>query len=161
MKSMNEGCIACDLLTGRKELPGGIIYKTKYWAVDHCIGPLPVGTLIIKPLRHVLTFPDLTKEEAKEYGPLLYRVSGVVKKISKADQVYICLWSHVNYATGEDFSPGHIHVVVQPAWNDQREKFENPGPYLQVQMFSENKLPPKDKVENFCEKARSLMKKYE
>ena len=84
-----EGCLACDLTAGRKDLPGGRIYANKHWVVESCVGPLPVGTLIIKPLRHVLTFPDLTEQEAAEYGPLLHKVSRVVKELAKAESELI------------------------------------------------------------------------
>jgi hypothetical protein len=49
-----EGCLACDLLAGRRPLPGGTIAETPHWAVQHCVGPLGVGTLIVKPKRHVV-----------------------------------------------------------------------------------------------------------
>jgi len=43
------GCVACDLTSGRKPLPGGVIVETGLWRVEHSVGPLGVGTLIIKP----------------------------------------------------------------------------------------------------------------
>jgi hypothetical protein len=46
-------CIACDLSAGRAPLPGGLIHRTQHWLVEHCIGPLGIGTLIVKPERHV------------------------------------------------------------------------------------------------------------
>jgi hypothetical protein len=44
-----KGCLACDLIAGRIELPGGVIAATKHWRLEHCVGPLGVGTLIVKP----------------------------------------------------------------------------------------------------------------
>ena len=106
-----DGCIACDLMDGRMALPGGRIHETDHWVVEHCIGPLPVGTLILKPRRHCLHIWDLTDPEVTELGPLLRRTSGVVSQIVEADQVYSLLWSHM------DGQPGHIHFVLQPARN--------------------------------------------
>ena len=34
-----EGCLACDLTNGRAFLPGGVIFETDDWLVEHCIGP--------------------------------------------------------------------------------------------------------------------------
>jgi hypothetical protein len=51
--AMND-CLACDLTEGRVPLPGGLIHETSRWRVEHCVGPLGVGTLIVKPKRHVL-----------------------------------------------------------------------------------------------------------
>lgn len=36
--------------------------------VEHCVGPLGVGTLIVKPERHVVHVADLTAEEAASMG---------------------------------------------------------------------------------------------
>lgn len=147
--SDGESCLACDLTAGRQPLPGGIILRADHWTVEHCIGPLGVGTLIVKPLRHVLRFADLTRDEAAEFGTLMQRVSEAVLAETGADQTYICEWSHAG------FTPGHIHFVVQPAWNSQRERYALPGPFLQVAMFEENAPLAEVEVVAFCEKMRS------
>lgn len=56
------GCLACDLSEGRLELPGGAIVETDTWRVEHSVGPLGVGTLIVKPKRHVVHVADLTED---------------------------------------------------------------------------------------------------
>ncbi|HUF54195.1 MAG TPA: hypothetical protein VMR52_10540 [Dehalococcoidia bacterium] len=53
--------------------------------------------------------------------------------------------------------PGHIHFVVQPAYNRQGEEHERPGPFLQVDMFHANEAPPTDEVEAFCDEARGVI----
>lgn len=144
--SEGEGCLACDLTAGRQPLPGGVIHQTKHWSVEHCIGPLGAGTLIVKPMRHVVRFADLTSDEAAEFGPLLHRVTAAVLTETSADQTYVCEWSHAGWA------PGHIHFVVQPAWDSQREKYERPGPFLQVAMFEEATPLDENAVAEFCER---------
>lgn len=52
------GCLACDLTAGRRPCPGGRIDETPGWVVEHCVGPLGVGTLIVKPKRHVIRVAD-------------------------------------------------------------------------------------------------------
>ncbi|NKB69384.1 MAG: hypothetical protein GKR89_20120 [Candidatus Latescibacteria bacterium] len=106
-----EGCLACDLTAGRTELPGGCFYGTDWWVVEHCIGPHPLGTLILKPRRHCLHIWDLNDEEAAQLGPVMRRVTGAIPQLVEADQVYCFLWSHMNGL------PGHIHYVLQPARN--------------------------------------------
>ncbi len=54
---------ACDLAAGRIDLPGGRIHATPGWVVEHCLGPLGVGTLIVKPVRHVVSAAELTDVE--------------------------------------------------------------------------------------------------
>jgi diadenosine tetraphosphate (Ap4A) HIT family hydrolase len=43
------------------------------------VGPLGVGTLIVKPLRHCVHVWDLTAEETLELGPLLALVAGAIR----------------------------------------------------------------------------------
>lgn len=147
--SEGEGCLACDLTAGRQPLPGGTILQTGHWAVEHCIGPLGVGTLIVKPLRHVVRFAELTAKETAEFGPLVQRVAAAVLAETGADQTYICEWSHMGFIVG------HIHFVVQPAWDSQREKFARPGPFLQVAMFDANEAMDAGEIDAFCEKVRA------
>jgi len=65
------GCVTCDLTEGRGDVPGGVIHATDHWIVDHCFGPLGVGTLIVKPKRHVVHVWNLTEGETAELGPVL------------------------------------------------------------------------------------------
>lgn len=146
-----EGCLACDLTAGRLDLPGGRIFSTSRWVVEHCTGPLGVGALIAKPMRHCLHVWDLTEEEAAELGPLLQTASQTIRTILEPDQVYVCLWSHAGWA------PGHLHFVLQPSWNRLREAHERPGPFLQVDMFEANELPPRGEVEAFAQRASDII----
>ncbi len=144
-------CLACRLTAGDEPLPGGRILATDHWVVEHCVGPLGVGVLIVKPLRHCLYLGDLTPDEAQELGPLLQQVSRVVQDLTQADQVYACLWSHGNW------QPVHIHFVVQPVSNDLRQTYPQQGPALQTAMFQNGPLPDPDAVEAFCQRARQAL----
>lgn len=145
-----ENCLACDLSAGKRELPGGVIYSSCFWVIEHCIGPLPVGTLICKPRRHCVHVWELTDDEAEELGPLLRDASRVIQQLSQPDQVYVCLWSHAGW------HPGHIHFVLQPVWRDQAAQHTQPGPMLQVELFEANQAPPAAEVERYADKARGL-----
>lgn len=146
-----ENCLACNLTSGKQDLPGGRIYATKHWVVEHCIGPLGVGTLVVKPFRHCIHFWELTEEEVSELGPLLRRIAKTIEFILKPDQIYICLWSHAGW------KPGHIHFVLQPSWNHLQQKHDNPGPFLQIDMFKANELPPRNEIEQFAAKAKEIL----
>ena len=76
------------------------------WRVEHCVGPLGAGTLIVKPVRHVTAVADLSDSESSALGPLLQLASKVAGELVGAEQVYNCLWSH---AGGVRL---HIHYVV-------------------------------------------------
>jgi diadenosine tetraphosphate (Ap4A) HIT family hydrolase len=131
-------------------LPGGLIHRSAFWLVEHCIGPLGLGTLIVKPERHVTSVADLAVAEAAELGPLLRRASQVAKELVQAEQVYNCLWSH---AGGR---PVHIHYVIQPVTAEQLTHFGTHGPALQVAMFEDEDVPHPDDVERFADAARVL-----
>ncbi len=150
-----DECLACDLMSGKKELPGGRIYETTYWVVEHCIGPFGVGTLIVKPKRHCLHVWELDEDEAREVGPLLRRVAATIRAIVQPDQVYVCLWSHAGW------EPVHIHFVVQPAWNDLRHTHDKPGPYLQTDMAAAGAYPTREAVEAFAATARAILQSVE
>ena len=145
---MTRPCEACDLTNGQALLLGGRVFQTAHWVVEHCVGALGVGALIVKPFRHTLHVSDLTAEEAAELGPLLQRTTHVIQTLASADQVYVCLWSHAGW------EPVHIHFVLQPAWNGLRERYPGPGPMLQLSMFSEGAALDPGAVQQFCDRAR-------
>ncbi|MGW0648643.1 HIT family protein [Streptomyces umbrinus] len=95
-------CMACRLTSGTEHLPGGTVHRTALWVVEHCVGPLGLGTLVVKPLRHVLHIADLTPPESAELGPLLRRVAAAVTAVTRPEQVYICLWSHAGAVPHEE-----------------------------------------------------------
>lgn len=143
-------CYACNLANGTENLIGGLIAQTQFWRVEHCMGCLGVGTLIVKPKRHVIHVWKLSTAEAREMGLVLKETSRVVKMIADCNQTYVCLWSHAGW------KPVHIHYVIQPAYNSQQEQFTNPGPSLQQEMFAQNNPLPVSEVEQFCERARAI-----
>jgi len=142
-------CMACQLTAGERELAGGRIFQTEHWVVEHCIGTLGVGTLILKPFRHIVGLADMSDAEAAELGPLMQRATLVIEALTNADQVYACLWSHA------EWKPGHIHFVLQPSWNALRSRYPAPGPALQMTMFTEAQALDPHAVQAFCARARS------
>jgi diadenosine tetraphosphate (Ap4A) HIT family hydrolase len=145
------GCLACDLSAGREPLPGGVIHETASWRIEHCVGPLGVGTMLLKPRRHVTRIAELTEAEADEQGPLLRLCAIVIDELIMPEQTYACLWSH---AGGE---PVHIHHVVQPITRELMTDRGAYGPKLQVQMFETAQFPPDDEVGRFADQARAFI----
>lgn len=145
-----ENCMACDLADGQLPLPGGRLHETRFWLVEHCVGPLGLGTLIVKPRRHVTAVGDLTEDEATELGPLLRAASMVAANLVSAEQVYNCLWSHAGGV------PVHIHYVVQPVTKDLMHQYASHGPALQVAMFTEGQVPAEEEIEEVAQRGRVL-----
>jgi diadenosine tetraphosphate (Ap4A) HIT family hydrolase len=142
-------CQACELADGRRDLPGGLIHRTDHWLVEHCVGPLGLGTLIVKPERHVTAVADLTANEAAELGPLLRQASAVAAGLVPADQVYNCLWAHAGGV------PVHLHYVVQPVTSQQMADYGAHGPALQMAMFDRGTAPEPAEVERVADVARA------
>jgi diadenosine tetraphosphate (Ap4A) HIT family hydrolase len=109
-----------------------------------------VGTLIVKPKRHVLHVAELTSDEASELGPIIQRTASVVAELLSPDQIYVCLWSH----TGEE--PVHIHWVVQPVTREQMRSYGKHGPDLQAEMFARREMPDPVAAAAFVERARGV-----
>lgn len=147
-----EGCLACDLSAGRRALPGGRIHESAHWIVEHCVGPLGVGALLVKPARHVTGVGELRDDEAAEMGPLLQQSARVVDELVRPEQVYVGLWSHAGRRRV------HIHFVVQPATTAAIESLGDYGPALQARMFERAQLPTPHEVELFAERARELFR---
>jgi diadenosine tetraphosphate (Ap4A) HIT family hydrolase len=145
-----EGCLACDLAEGRKPLPGGVIYEGRCWIVEHCVGPLGVGALLVKTKRHVTRVSQLTDDEAAELGPLLRRTAAVVDQLLAPEQIYTWLFSHAGA------KPAHLHYVVQPATRMLMAEFGGEyGPQLTSAMFARGDQPDAAEVERFAERARN------
>jgi diadenosine tetraphosphate (Ap4A) HIT family hydrolase len=145
--------MACDLMTGAIPLPGGTIHRTDRWVVEHTVGPLNVGTLIVKPIRHVTHLADLEADEIGQLGALLQQTAALVTELAESDQVYVCLWSHA------DRIPGHIHFVVQPVGAEDMRRFDAHGPALQVAMFMSGEQRPISEIEAFSSRAAAWFAK--
>jgi diadenosine tetraphosphate (Ap4A) HIT family hydrolase len=143
-------CLACDLTHGHAALPGGRLHQTSRWVVEHCVGPLGLGSLIVKPFRHVTSVAELDDQEVAELGPLLRQASRVAAELVGAEQVYNCLWSH---AGG---TPGHVHYVVQPVTQRQVAETGRYGPALQMQMFGDDRTPSDAGIAELAARARDL-----
>ena len=141
-------CWVCEM-TAANGVPGGTIHETARWVIDHCVGPLGIGTLIVRPKRHVVRVADLSAAEAGELGMLLRQATAVVTELVQPDQVYVTLWSHAGGA------PGHIHFVVQPVTREQMEEHGMYGPQLQVEMFALNEAPDPAAMAAFADRARA------
>jgi len=141
--------MACELTAGLLDLPGGRIAETPAWVVEHCVGPLGAGTLIVKPKRHITHLWELDGAEALQLGPLLGRAAAAQERLLEPEQVYATLWSHAGGV------PVHIHWVLQPV--PARRDHGLLGPHLQAAMFDRAEFPPRAEVEEIAQRLRGLL----
>lgn len=150
-----HGCPGCDLLAGRRDLPGGIVHQTARWVVNHAIGPLNLGTLIVGPREHVVSVADLDNAAAAELGPLLRLTTTVIELLCQPEQVYVCLWSHA------PTERKHLHFVVQPVTTAVRLAHGGlRSEQLQAAMMRAGQAPSAAQVERFCDEARSHFRSH-
>jgi ATP adenylyltransferase len=145
------GCTGCDLLAGRRDLPGGILFQTRSWAVNHAVGPMNLGTLIVAPREHVVAVADLDDAAAAELGRVLRASARVVETLCRPDQTYACSWSH-----GAD-GRKHLHIAVQPVTAAVVARYGGVrSEQLQARMLASGDEPETADIERFCGQAREL-----
>ena len=100
-------CGTCRANRGELPTPGGVIYQDAWWRAEHIIEPIPLaGWLVLKPLRHVEAFADLTLEEAASFGPLVRRITMAMREVLKPTKIYVCQFSEA-----QDFAHIHFHLI--------------------------------------------------
>jgi ATP adenylyltransferase len=145
------GCLGCDLLAGRRDLPGGIVHQTTSWVVNHVLGPMNLGTLIVGPREHIVAVADLGDTAAAELGPLLRDTARVVEALCRPEQTYVSLWSH-GAATRE-----HLHIAVQPVTAAVVARYGGlRSEQLQARMLASGDQPDTADIQRFCDRAREL-----
>ena len=108
--------------SGEQSPPGGVIWVDGLWQVDHRVQPCPtLGWLIIKPVRHVEFFDDLTAKEASAFGPLLKRVTAALRKCLPESPVKV-----YSVLLAESADCPHIHFHVVPRVEGDPVEFRGP-----------------------------------
>lgn len=115
-----QGCLTCRLNSGDLPSPGGVIYQDVLWQLQHVDSLALVGWLVLKPLRHVEAFAELTAEEAATFGPLVRRITRVMTEVLQPVKVYLSL-----YAEAPGFA--HLHVHLIPRSDDVPLERRGPG----------------------------------
>lgn len=115
-------CLACLVNSGKQSPPGGVIWNDGLWQVDHRVHPCPtLGWIIVKPMRHVEFFDDLTTEEADAFGSLLKRVTSALRTCLPESPVKV-----YTVLLAESADCPHIHFHVVPRLEDDPVEFRGP-----------------------------------
>jgi len=132
-------------------MPGGVVCETTAWVVNHVVGSMNLGTLVVSPKDHVVAIADLDDTAAAELGPVLRDTARVVEALCQPEQTYVCLWSHGTSARK------HLHIAVQPVTTEVVASYGGlRGEQLQAQMMATGIAPDAAEIERFCERARTL-----
>ncbi len=144
-----DGCLGCEIVAGRREVPGGILHQTTRWIVNHAVGRLNLGTLVAAPRDHVVAVADLDDVASVELGPLLRAAARVVEEICRPEQTYVCVWSHGLTERR------HLHILVQPVTTALVAQYGGlRSEQLQARVLASGEPPEPAEVERFCAAAR-------
>ncbi|HZI74513.1 MAG TPA: hypothetical protein VFD73_10960, partial [Gemmatimonadales bacterium] len=109
MKAETEAgstCSACAELAGEIQAPGGIIYDNGLWLVSHHTGAYTdPGELIVKPRRHCESLAELTREEARALGTVLWSAVRALERVIPAERIY---------AVSFNERVRHLHFLLLP-----------------------------------------------
>ena len=107
-------CTACDLVAGRRSVPGGLVWRGGGLALHALDGPCPIpGWLVLTAERHCRALYDLDAEAAAALGPAAQRVAAAQRSALGAEHVYA-------FAIGDVLHHFHLHLVPRYADTPQR-----------------------------------------
>ena len=69
------------------------------------------GWLVLKPVRHVESFAELTPEEASAFGPLTRRITMAMTEVIRPAKIYLSMYM-------EAANSAHLHVHLIPRMDD-------------------------------------------
>jgi len=109
-----QPCLACDLVSGERTSPGGILLREGGFALHVLADPSPIaGWLVLTSERHARAWYDLTPAEAAALGPLAARIMNAQRAALGAEHVYA-------FAIGDLLPHFHLHLV--PRYADTPER---------------------------------------
>lgn len=101
----DAGCTACDVLSGARAVPGGIVLRHGGFALHALDGPSPLaGWLVLTAERHCRAVYDLDPAATAALGPLVHRVMRAQREVLGAEHVYL-------FAIGDLLHHCHLHLV--------------------------------------------------
>jgi histidine triad (HIT) family protein len=107
-------CSGCDLLAGRRQVPGGILLRAGGFALHALDGPCPLpGWLVLTAEQHCRAIYDLPEAAAAALGPLVRRVMRAQRAALGAEHVYL-------FAIGDLLQHAHLHLVPRYAATPER-----------------------------------------
>jgi diadenosine tetraphosphate (Ap4A) HIT family hydrolase len=106
--------MACELLAGRREVPGGLVWRGGGLALHALDGPCPIpGWLVLTAERHCRALYDLDDEAAASLGPIARGVAAAQRSALGAEHVYA-------FAIGDVLHHFHLHLVPRYPATPQR-----------------------------------------
>jgi diadenosine tetraphosphate (Ap4A) HIT family hydrolase len=107
-------CPACDLISGKRPVAGGVVWRGGGFALHALDGPSPLpGWLVLTAERHARALYDLDAAATAALGPLAQRVMRAQREALGAEHVYL-------FAIGDVLHHAHFHLVPRYAATPDR-----------------------------------------
>jgi diadenosine tetraphosphate (Ap4A) HIT family hydrolase len=107
-------CPACDLVAGRRAVPGGLMLRAEGLVLHALDGPTPLpGWLVLTSASHCRAIHDLPDDAAGALGPTARRVARALRQALGAEHVYL-------FAIGDLLHHFHLHLVPRYAGTPER-----------------------------------------
>jgi diadenosine tetraphosphate (Ap4A) HIT family hydrolase len=107
-------CPACELVAGRREVTGGVLWRSGGFALHALTDPTPLrGWLVLTSERHARAWYDLEPAELSALGGVAARVMAAQRAVLQAEHVYA-------FAIGDLLHHFHLHLV--PRYADTPER---------------------------------------
>jgi len=107
-------CTACELLAGRRSVPGDLVWRGGGLALHALDGPCPIpGWMVLTAERHCRALYDLDEEAATALGLVAQQVMRAQRQALGAEHVYA-------FAIGDVLQHFHLHLVPRYAGTPQR-----------------------------------------
>ena len=145
-----NACITCRANRDDLAAPGGVIYQDPLWRLEHLLEPVPfAGWLVLKPLRHVEAFAELTIAEATTFGPLVKRITEAMTLVLSPVKIYVALFAEAPNAA-------HIHFHLIPRYPGTPPDGVGPGAfkYLAEARQKGQNLVDRDDLNEIVERVR-------
>lgn len=139
----SDNCAICtgeaDETFARQEL-----WRNEHWRLSISTYRDVFGFTYLEPIKHIRYITELEGQEAEEFGPLLAKVTSVLKVVTGAKLVYVYIFG--------DHIP-HLHVHLAPHYDGDPfvDDVIKPG-----MKFGDDKMS-EDVIENFIKQVRIYM----
>jgi histidine triad (HIT) family protein len=102
----NKQCVFCSIIRG--ETPASVVMRTEYSLSFLDTSPVFKGHVLVVPLEHIVTLPDLPREHVGEFFADVQRVAALLPSALDADGTFVANNNIVSQ------SVAHLHVHVVP-----------------------------------------------
>lgn len=144
------GCYACKNVSGERPIsPGRIIFRGKYWIVDHAYPTKHLGWLVIVLNRHAEALHELSKAEFIELAELQEKfVKLLYKELHSEKEYCVC------FSEAEHFK--HIHFHLVPKTEEISDELKGPKVF-QLLIKEEMNAVPKNQILEFSNRLRDQL----